>query len=148
MSHCTSRWGFVVIEVHKRKIQYFFSQLLNNYNNQQSFFPSPFSHHSPRFLKIVVSWCAPLHTEFLLNANFLVIKRNSILEKILVMYHPPSNWSLMCLARISETSLVLHTGKSAEDDHLLLLKASQIPSMNEVQSKFRALIPFLTKLPY
>lgn len=47
------------------------------------FFFHILSHHSLRFLKIVVPWCAPLHTEFLLYMNFLVIKRNSILEKIL-----------------------------------------------------------------
>lgn len=41
------------------------------------------------------------------------------------MYQPPSNWSLMCLSRISETTLVLHTAKSAGDDSLPLLKASR-----------------------
>lgn len=69
---------------------------------------------------------------FLLNVNFLVMKKNSILEKYFVMCQSPSNYSLTHLARISETSLLLHTGKSAGDDGLLLLKASQIPSVNEL----------------
>lgn len=66
-------------------------------------------------------------------------------KKYLVMYQPPSDQSLTRFARTSWTSLVLHTGKSAGDICLQVLKASQIPSVNEVQSKSTALIHFLAE---